>query len=50
MLDLLSQALPFVEDAVADLAYKKGVVAKLSNRIHTMIEAMDDAPESIISI
>lgn len=42
-LDLLTLALPYVEDAESDPAYKKGIVAILTKRMRAMIEA----PENI---
>lgn len=40
-LDLLTLALPYVEDAESDPAYKKGIVAILTKRMRAMIEAPD---------
>ena len=36
--DVAAQALPFVEDAETDQAYKPGVVKKLSARLRAVIE------------
>lgn len=38
LIDLLAQALPYVEEAEKDPAYKPGVVANLSARIRAAIE------------
>lgn len=38
-LDLITLALPYVEDAESDPAYKKGIVAILTKRMRAMIEA-----------
>lgn len=38
LLDLLSKALPYVEDAESDPAYKSGVVKKLAKQIREAIE------------
>jgi hypothetical protein len=40
LLDLLARALPFVEDAVADPAYKPGFVHKLTREIRDVIERL----------
>ena len=39
--DLLCQALPYVEDAIADPAYKGKMVAALAKRIETMVREID---------
>lgn len=38
MLDLLARALPFVEEAANDPAYKKGAVAELIREIREELE------------
>lgn len=41
LLDALALALPYVEEAVKDPAYKSGVVGKLAKRIERLVEAAD---------
>lgn len=48
ILDLLCRALPFVEDAEKDPAYKKGVVSQLTRRIRAAIEAAEPATLSTV--
>ena len=38
LLDTLYRALPFIEDAKDDLAYKPGVVAKVEREIRALID------------
>lgn len=44
LLDLLALALPYVENALDDEAYKKASVQKLVDAIRQKIEAIDGAP------
>lgn len=39
LLDMLTLALPYIEDAERDPAYKPGAVAKLTSRIRALIES-----------
>lgn len=41
LIDAILEALPFVEDAMADPAYKKGAVKKSVNKIRKAIEVAE---------